>query len=341
MSSPFHHLLATLLYAALLLQASSSSYAQLSPTFYDQTCPNASSIIRGVLQQAFLSDIRIGASLIRLHFHDCFVNGCDGSILLNNTATIESEKEAAPNNNSARGFDVVDNMKAALESACPGIVSCADILAIAAEQSVNMVPLGRRDSLTASRALANITIPGPTDSLDLLKSKFVNVGLNNDTDLVALSGGHTFGRAQCRTFDNRLFNFNSTNNPDRTLNTTYLATLQQLCPQGGNRSVLANLDLTTPDKFDNNYFSNLQSNNGLLQSDQILFSTTGDATVELVNNFSSNQTAFFESFVVSMIRMGNLSPLTGSDGEIRSSCSRVNGASIIGSSNEADLISSI
>ncbi|KAK1558519.1 hypothetical protein Q3G72_003297 [Acer saccharum] len=351
MSSPFHHLLATLLCAALLLQASSSSYAQLSPTFYNQTCPNASSIIRGVLQQAFLSDIRIGASLIRLHFHDCFVNGCDGSILLNNTATIESEKEAAPNNNSARGFDVVDNMKAALESACPGIVSCADILAIAAEQSVNMsggpswqVPLGRRDSLTASRALANITIPGPTDSLQLLKSKFVNVGLNNDTDLVALSGGHTFGRAQCRTFDNRLFNFNSTNNPDPTLNTTYLATLQQLCPQGGNRSILANLDLTTPDTFDNNYFSNLQSNNGLLQSDQILFSTTGDATVQLVNNFSSNQTAFFESFVVSMIRMGNLSPLTGSDGEIRSSCSRVNGASIIGSSsssNEADLISSI
>ncbi|KAL5765150.1 hypothetical protein ACOSQ2_017744 [Xanthoceras sorbifolium] len=349
MSSPLHHLLKGLLCAVFLLQASSSySYAQLSPTFYDQTCPNISSIISGVLQQAFTSDIRIGASLIRLHFHDCFVNGCDGSILLDNTATIESEKEALANNNSARGFNVVDSMKAALESACPGIVSCADILAVAAEQSVAMsggpswtVPLGRRDSLTASRALANITIPGPFDTLDVLKSKFVNVGLNNDTDLVALSGAHTFGRAQCRTFSSRLFNFNSTNNPDPTLNTTYLATLQQLCPQGGNTSVLANLDLTTPDAFDNNYFSNLQLNNGLLQSDQELFSTPGADTIELVNNFSANSSAFFERFVVSMIRMGNLSPLTGSDGEIRLNCSRVNGASIIRSSSDADLISSI
>jgi len=67
------------------------------------------------------------------------VQGCDGSILLDNTDTIESEKEAAPNNNSARGFDVVDDMKAAVENACPGIVSCADILAIAAEESVCLV----------------------------------------------------------------------------------------------------------------------------------------------------------------------------------------------------------
>ena len=351
MSSLFHHHLAALLSAAFFLQASTTSYAQLSPTFYNQTCPNATSIISGVLQQAFLSDLRIGASLIRLHFHDCFVNGCDGSILLDNSATIESEKEAAPNNNSARGFDVVDNMKAALESACPGIVSCADILAIAAERSVFMsggpnwsVPLGRRDSLTASRALANMTIPGPADTLPVLKTKFNNVGLNNDTDLVALSGGHTFGRAQCRTFSNRLFNFNSTNNPDPTLNTTLLATLQQLCPQGGNTSVLTNLDQTTPDAFDNKYFSNLQSLNGVLQSDQELFSTPGADTVPIVNNYSSNQTAFFERFAVSMIRMGNLSPLTGTSGEIRLNCSVVNGASITGSSSpssDADLISSI
>nr|ACI03400.1 peroxidase 2 [Litchi chinensis] len=353
MSSLFHHLLAALFCAACLLQASTTCYAQLSPTFYDQTCPNVSGIISSVLQQAFVSDIRIGASLLRLHFHDCFVNGCDGSILLDNSATIESEKEAAANNNSARGFSVVDSMKAALESACPGLVSCADILAVAAERSVFLsggpswsVPLGRRDSLTASRALANLTIPGPFDSLEELKRKFTNVGLNNNTDLVSLSGGHTFGRAQCRTFRPRLFNFNNTNSPDPTLNTTYLATLQQICPQGGNDSVLTDLDLTTTDTFDKNYFSNLESLNGLLQSDQELFSTPGNDTAPdtapIVSNFSSNQTAFFESFVVSMIRMGNLSPLTGTDGEIRLNCSVVNGASsITRPSSDADLISSI
>ncbi|KAJ6387789.1 hypothetical protein OIU77_026376 [Salix suchowensis] len=319
--------------------------AQLSPTFYDETCPNASAIIQGVLVQALQTDPRIGASLTRLHFHDCFVDGCDGSVLLDNTDTIESEKEAVPNNNSARGFDVVDDIKAALENACPGIVSCADILAIAAEESVWLaggpswtVPLGRRDSLIANRSGANSSIPAASESLEVLKSKFAAVGLDTSSDLVALSGAHTFGRAKCSSFNLRLYNFSGSGNPDPTLNTTYLAALQQLCPQGGNGSVVANLDPTTSDAFDRNYFSNLQTNEGLLRSDQELFSTTGADTIDVVNNFSSNQTAFFESFAVSMIRMGNISPLTGTDGEIRLNCRKVNG---ISTGSNALLVSSI
>ena len=65
--------------------------------------------------------------------------GCDASILLDNSSTIDSEKTAIPNNNSVRGFDVVDDIKTALENACPAVVSCADILAIAAEESVVLV----------------------------------------------------------------------------------------------------------------------------------------------------------------------------------------------------------
>jgi hypothetical protein len=68
-----------------------------------------------------------------------FLQGCDGSILLDKTATIDTEKEAFANNNSARGFDVVDIMKERLEGVCPDTVSCADILAIAAEESVVLV----------------------------------------------------------------------------------------------------------------------------------------------------------------------------------------------------------
>ncbi|KAL3571332.1 hypothetical protein D5086_025236 [Populus alba] len=149
--------------------------------------------------------------------------------------------------------------------------------------------------------------------------------LRSDQELFSTTGAHTFGRAQCRTFIDRLYNFNNTGLPDPTLDTTYLATLQQLCPQGGNGTVLADLDPTTPDGFDNNYFSNLQANKGLLQSDQELFSTPGaDDIIELVDIFSTDETAFFESFVESMIRMGNLSPLTGTEGEIRLSCRAVN-----------------
>ena len=69
------------------------------------------------------------------------MQGCDASILLDNNATanIQSEKDAAPNTNSTRGFNVVDNIKTAVENSCPGVVSCADILALAAEASVSLV----------------------------------------------------------------------------------------------------------------------------------------------------------------------------------------------------------
>ncbi|KAI9169164.1 hypothetical protein LWI28_008003 [Acer negundo] len=187
------------------------------------------------------------------------------------------------------------------------------------------VLLGRRDSLSANQGGANTSIPSPFEGLSNITSKFSIVGLNT-RDLVALSGAHTFGRAQCRLFSNRLYNFGGTNNPDPTLNTSYSTSLQQICPQNGSGFSLANLDPTTPDGFDNNYFSNLQNNQGLLQSDQELFSTTGAATVTIVNSFASNQTAFFQSFAQSMINMGNISPLTGSSGEIRSDCKKVNGS---------------
>ncbi|KAG7554366.1 hem peroxidase [Arabidopsis suecica] len=309
-----------------------TSSAQLYATFYSGTCPNASAIVRSTIQLALQSDTRIGASLIRLHFHDCFVNGCDASILLDDSGSIQSEKNAGPNANSARGFNVVDNIKTALENACPGVVSCSDVLAFAAEASVSLgggpswtVLLGRRDGLTANLAGANSSIPSPVESLSNITSKFSAVGLNTN-DLVALSGAHTFGRARCGVFNNRLFNFSGTGNPDPTLNSTLLSTLQQLCPQNGSVSTITNLDLSTPDAFDNNYFTNLQSNNGLLQSDQELFSTTGSSTIAIVTSFASNQTLFFQAFAQSMINMGNISPLTGSNGEIRLDCKKVNGS---------------
>ncbi|KAG6620721.1 hypothetical protein I3842_Q051400 [Carya illinoinensis] len=235
--SSSHCIAMALFCIAFLLGGISVSHAQLSSTYYDETCPNVTSIIRGVIDNALLSDPRIGASLLRLHFHDCFVNGCDGSILLNNSDTIESEKEAARNSNSVRGFGVVDYIKTALESACPSIVSCADILTIAAEESVSAaggpswtVLLGRRDGTTANRTGADISLPSAVDTLDTLKEVFLAVGLNT-TDLVSLSGAHTFGRAQCLTFSGRLYDFNSTGSPDDTLNSTYLETLQGICPR--------------------------------------------------------------------------------------------------------------
>ncbi|KAK4392406.1 Peroxidase 15 [Sesamum angolense] len=263
--------------------------------------------------EAYSRSTDLAQASFAFHFTIASFQGCDGSILLDDkNGTIQSEKDAAPNTEFDEGLKLCDNIKTAVESSCPG------------GPSWNVL-LGRRDSRSANQAGANASIPAPFEPLTNLTAKFSAVGLSV-TDLVALSGAHTFGRAQCRLFINRLYNFSGSGGPDPTLNTTYLATLRQICPQNGSGFVVANLDRTTPDTFDSNYFSNLQSNEGLLQSDQELFSSSGAPTIPIVNLFSSNQSAFFESFVQSMIKMGNISPLTGSIGEIRANCRRVNGS---------------
>ncbi|PHU04824.1 hypothetical protein BC332_25646 [Capsicum chinense] len=65
------------------------------------------------------------------------MQGCDASILLDKTVTIDSEKTVVPNNNSIRGFDVIDKIKSKVDKYCGHpIVSCTDIVAVAAHDSV-------------------------------------------------------------------------------------------------------------------------------------------------------------------------------------------------------------
>lgn len=100
--------------------------------FYSTTCPTAESIVSSTVQTHFSSKPEIASGLIRMHFHDCFVHGCDGSVLIQGPNT----ESTAIQNSGLNGFDVIDDAKAQLEAACPGIVSCADILALAARDSV-------------------------------------------------------------------------------------------------------------------------------------------------------------------------------------------------------------
>jgi peroxidase len=103
--------------------------------FYTSTCSQAESIVKSTVASHVNSDSSLAAGLLRMHFHDCFVQGCDGSVLITGSGT---EKTALPNL-GLRGFEVIDDAKTKLETACPGVVSCADIVALAARDSVVLV----------------------------------------------------------------------------------------------------------------------------------------------------------------------------------------------------------
>ncbi|KAM0946264.1 putative peroxidase [Dioscorea sansibarensis] len=112
----------------------------LSFTFYDSKCPKLESIIRDQLKKAFKKDIGLAAGLLRVHFHDCFVQGCDGSVLLDGSASGPSEQDAPPNLTlRPSAFKAINDLRAAIDKQCGRVVSCADVAALAARDSVFLV----------------------------------------------------------------------------------------------------------------------------------------------------------------------------------------------------------
>ncbi|XVF66307.1 hypothetical protein PTKIN_Ptkin10aG0024700 [Pterospermum kingtungense] len=300
---------------------------KLSTNFYEKSCPLAEHIVQTITWKRVATNSTLPAKFLRMHFHDCFVRGCDASVLLDSTPSNSAEKDAVPNQ-SLGGFDVIDEIKSHLEKTCPGVVSCADILALVARDSVSFqfrrplweVPTGRRDGSIsrASEALANI--PTPFFNFTTLKQSFANKGLSVQ-DLVVLSGGHTIGVGHCNFFSNRLYNFTGKGDADPSLNSAYAAFLKTKCQSLSDNTTIVEMDPGSSLSFDNNYFSNLKQNKGLFQSDAALLTDQGSSNIvdELLN--SKN---FFSEFKQSVEKMGTIEVLTGSSGEIRKRCNVIN-----------------
>ncbi|GMN57964.1 hypothetical protein TIFTF001_027065 [Ficus carica] len=293
----------------------------LSWSFYDKSCPDAESIIRKQLKNVFKDDIGQAAGLLRLHFHDCFVQGCDGSVLLDGSASGPSEQGAPPNLSlRARAFEIIDDLQARIQKKCGQVVSCSDITALAARDSVFLsggpdypVPLGRRDGLTfATREVTLANLPPSTSNASAILAALATKNLDA-TDTVALSGGHTIGLSHCASFGNRLYP-----TQDPVMDQTFAKNLKAICPTNTTNATTV-LDIRSPNVFDNKYYVNLMNRQGLFTSDQDLYSYS--KTKNIVIDFAVNQTLFFEKFFVAMTKMGQLSVLTGSQGEIRANCS--------------------
>ncbi|KAE8100385.1 hypothetical protein FH972_018291 [Carpinus fangiana] len=293
----------------------------LSWKYYDSSCPKLESIIRSHLKKVFKENIGLAAALLRLQFHDCFVQGCDASLLLHGSTSGPTEQDAPPNLTlRPEGFEIINDLRQLVHDNCGSVVSCADITAIAARDSVFLsggpdynVPLGRRDGLTfATRDATLANLPAPSSNTSVLLDSLATKNLDA-TDLVALSGGHTIGLGHCAAFIERLYP-----TQDPTLEKTYAKDLKQVCPtQDSNDTTV--LDIRSPNKFDNKYYVDLMNRQGLFTSDQDLY--TDSRTKDIVTRFAVDEDLFFEEFVKSMVKMGQLSVLTGKQGEIRANCS--------------------
>ncbi|XP_026452614.1 peroxidase 72-like [Papaver somniferum] len=301
----------------------------LNPNFYEKSCPKYEEIVRYVVAKAVQKETRMDASLLRLHFHDCFVQGCDASLLLDNSRNIRSEKQSNANRNSDRGFEVIEDIKSALDKAYPQTISCADVLALAARDSNVLaggpnwaVQLGRRDSKTASLSGSNRNILQPNNTFQTILTKFKIQGLNI-VDLVAPSGSHTIVNARCTSFRQRLYDQSGNGHADYTLQQVYANQLRSHCPRSGGDNNLFSMDLVSPAKFDNYYYKNILASKGLFNSYQVLLKKD-ESSMDLVKQYAENNNLFFEHFAQSMVKMGNLSPLTGSNGEIRKKFRRIN-----------------
>ncbi|KAE8771617.1 Peroxidase 1 [Hordeum vulgare] len=213
-----------------------------------------------------------------------------------------AEKHADPNL-TVRGYEAIEAIKKVVEKACPLVVSCADIMAMAARDAVNLsagpyyeVETGRRDGNISKLEEALTNLPPADGNVTVLTQYFAVKNLTMK-DMVVLSAG----------------------DQDPSLEPAYGKTLTTKCPTDKMASVVP-MDDVTVETFDLGYYESVYNHRAVLRSDAALLddSLTG-AYVALMNNASSLD-IFFADFVVAMINMGRVGVLTGTQGEIRETC---------------------
>ncbi|XP_060960562.1 peroxidase 29 [Cannabis sativa] len=310
-----------------LLNYGVESSGGLSYNFYEKTCPQVENIIRDGLKPVFSSDITSPAALLRLMFHDCQVQGCDASILVDQDSQKNDSSEMASTKNFAiRQRETISLLKSMVEVACPNQVSCADILIMAAREAVATsggprieVPLGCRDSSsTPSYELANALLPPSTIGVEELLQIFVNKGMSVE-ESVAIMGSHTLGVTHCLNIKNRLYE--GEEGPITGMEHGFEAFLRLSCPNN-EESMMSKSRFVLNDPtalgFDNLYYINAMSGHGLLRIDAEM--VMDSRTTNFVRRFGSDQEAFFQAFASAFVKLSSYGVLVGKNGVIRKRC---------------------
>ncbi|KAM3299215.1 hypothetical protein ACQJBY_040607 [Aegilops geniculata] len=292
----------------------------LSYDFHAQSCPNLQDMVRAAVVTARNKDIGVVAGLLRVFFHDCFPNGCDASLLLEESPHYLSERMILPHNAGLHegALNLIESIRNTVHITCKN-VSCADITMLATREAVVLsgapsygVPLGWMDSFgpaTFDEVDEFLLIPKYSKIFDLI-TVFGFRGFDK-TDLVALSGAHTIGKTRCGRVDGR------TLTPGDDVE--FINFIKKVCKI--NPDHRQDLDVTTPNTFDNKYYRNLLAGKAVLGSDTELL--LDGVTKDLVEKFAKDQGLFFSQFCKSMSKMAHIS-VGANYGEYRRNCFRPN-----------------
>ncbi|CAL0311880.1 unnamed protein product [Lupinus luteus] len=301
--------------------------------FYSQSCPNAEKIVADELALIAKTNPNAVPNLLRLQFHDCFVGGCDASILLDVLPSGEEvEKTSLLNGLLLKGTDIIDDIKAKLEQECPQTVSCSDTLAFATNEAISLAGLprqaplgGRRDSIVSLAMLAeDNNLPLPNWSVDKMLAIFEKKGFTAE-EMVILLGAHSVGSSHCDMFNERLYDFKGTQKPDPALAAPFVDELRKTCTAPGTpqyRNPPVNFD-ETPTVLDNLFYKNLaEKRRSLLMTDDVLLDDP--RTAPTVKKMAAEPELFAKRFPEMMVKLSSLNVLTGNDGEVRIICRSTN-----------------
>ncbi|XP_066346939.1 peroxidase 57-like isoform X4 [Miscanthus floridulus] len=306
--------------------------------FYDDKYPDAEEIISSTVRKLYHADPNVAAALVRLFFHDCFIHGCDASVLLDRVDGRKSERDAGPNQ-SVRGMGAVEAIKQRVEKACPGTVSCADILALAARDSLVLVGGPTYPVLTGRRHSAQSfyhdvvagSIPPPNATYAMTLAAFARRGQFTEPETVALLGAHSIGKVRCMFFADRIYDFAGTGAPNDSIDPDMVGEKRAVCGGGGGdgdgNDGAAAMEMGYYRQgrevgFGAHYYAKLLEGGGILRADQQL---TAGSTVRWVCVYASrahSEEVFREDFAHAMVKLSALAPLTGSAGQVRISCSK-------------------
>eukprot|EP00246_Nothoceros_aenigmaticus_P012116 TRINITY_DN35_c0_g1_i1.p1 TRINITY_DN35_c0_g1~~TRINITY_DN35_c0_g1_i1.p1 ORF type:complete len:328 (+),score=36.19 TRINITY_DN35_c0_g1_i1:147-1130(+) len=323
MASSARTVVALLLVLAIFDSQRLAVLAQLADNYYGTSCPQAYQIIKDETYRYYKIHGNVATSAYRNVFHDCAVNKCDGSILLDGTPGVPNER-ASFKNFGLRNFKWFYATKRTVEKACPGVVSCADLVALMGVYSVKIlgdidvyVKTGRKDRGITLKEDADKQLPGKDDDIDTFLNRLKELGLDTE-HAVALLGGHSVGRVHCQNLVNRLYPVTSADIAPTFANFCKFRCPTQEYTGKETDPNYVRFDEYTPMGLDSYYFRNLLEKRLLLKVDSNLVSDP--RTLPFVTKFAADNAYFKLKFAEAFKILLEYNAFTGPNGKVFKDC---------------------